>query len=211
MRELQRASRTMCGLTREAGALSLTMDENTPPALWRTVEAAAVSRVPALSTLRELRFRREFNPDAGVLSFATHKVGQMHLRHRFNKSLVGVVWPASVRDVRLGYYFNQPVTGAVWPNGLRTLSFGHKFNQTLEGANLPESLVELKLGKEYNTQLFAAGVRWPSSLRVLHMGADYDQALAGAVWPAGLRELRFGHNFNQPIDGVAAWAHPAWR
>ena len=69
--------------------------------------------------------------------------------YKFNQSLQGVTWPASLQTIIFGYEFNQSLQGVTWPASLQTITFGTAFNQTLQGVTWPASLQTITFGYKF--------------------------------------------------------------
>lgn len=168
---------------------------------WELPSADFMSRLPDTLDVEELCLRDDFNSSLEVPAWP-RRLSKMEfgVESHFNQPIVGVVWPASLRQLLLRGIFDQPIEDVRWPPSLRELTFGLGFNQPINDVTWPTSLQRLEFGRGFNHPI--EGVRWPESLQQLEFLGDFNHPIDGVALPRSLRHLVIGDAFNQPLEGV---------
>ncbi len=94
---------------------------------------------------------------------------------RFNKSILNIEFPNSIKTILFGSFFNQPIDNVKFPENLEKLCFGDNFNQEVNNLILPKNLKILKFGYHFNKSL--DNLVLPEKLEILELGLDYDLKL----------------------------------
>eukprot|EP00435_Cladocopium_sp_Y103_P026530 s2628_g6.t1 len=142
---------------------------------------------------------RNFQPFA-ICPMKSQRKESLTFRNSFNESIVGVLFPNSLKNLTFGYRFNQSLAGTTLPSELETLTFGQSFNQGLEDLTFPQGLQMLTFGQYFDRSL--ERVDLPRGLQSLTFGHDFNQSLEGVHLPDGLKHLVFGDSFDQSLQTV---------
>lgn len=152
------------------------------------------------TALEELTFGVLFDQPIERVAWS-NKLTHLTLGHRFNQPIQAVVWPSSLKSVRINSdHFNQPVQEAAWPEGLTELYFGDAFNHDVSSMFWPPGLTRIVLGDRFNKPV--QGTQWPAALEELEFGHNYNQPVKGVSWPGSLRRVKFGSRFKQHLSGT---------
>ncbi|CAM9972413.1 unnamed protein product [Discosporangium mesarthrocarpum] len=108
-------------------------------------------------------------------------------------TLVGVEWPAGLKELYFGTDFNEDLHDVNWPDSLEVVSFGPFFDKSVDRVEWPTGLQRLSFGHSFNQAV--EGAVWPAGLQQLSFGHCFDQVVDRVVWPESLRQLSFGKNF----------------
>lgn len=147
------------------------------------------------ATLRSLSLGWAFNHPLHDVRWPT-RLQRLTLSNELNRTLDGVVLPASLGHLAFGARFNQPLPPDLLSSctQLHTLFFGDAFDQRIDGC-LPPSLTELRLGAEFQ-QPIAATTFAALRLQTVAFGAKFNH---GVVLPASVRHASFGRAFNSSL------------
>lgn len=120
-----------------------------------------------------------------------------------------------MEPLKFGVEFNHPIERVVWPVSLRQLKLGDFFDQTIAGvAGLLEKAIvwqRLQSGRRHNhvaggaDSAFIWHCRSLPSAKRRPYDVIFNQALDKTSWPTSLRQFSIGGNFQQSLEGLGAW------
>jgi len=119
----------------------------TPPMLRSGADAQRPNRVPRV---RSVSLTWSSGEPIAPRVESWDIVQQLPYRGGFNQPIVGVTWPACLRQLLFGDSFNLPILAVIRPASLEQLVFGLEFNQPVVGVVWPDSLEYLSLGQGFD-------------------------------------------------------------
>lgn len=181
-------------------------DFGMPPTRFKNVSFDAISQLPPGITHIELVPLKAGESLVGVrFPWTLESLTLTYDAKVTDIDLQDVVFPSTLKSLRLDVGTRVSLVGVSLPEGLEHLSLGPNFNTRLNGVVFPQGLKSLVIAKEsrmFIDELFdqsLVGVVFPSSLKVLKLGGGFNQSIDDVEFPPQLEVLHFGNRFNQSI------------